>query len=64
MRNLGIIADDPTKTGKPDRIRINVNEAYELRDWSEKFGITPEKLRETLAKVGPMAADVEKALRK
>jgi len=32
------MADDKTKTGKADRDRINVNEDYELRDWSKKFG--------------------------
>ena len=34
------MADDKTKTRKPDRDRINVNEDYELRDWSKKFGVT------------------------
>jgi hypothetical protein len=39
------MADDKTKTGKPDRDRINVEEDYELREWAEKFGVTPERLR-------------------
>ena len=58
------MSDDKTKTGKPDRDRINVNEDYELRDWSQKFGITAERLKEAVAKVGPMAADVRKHLGK
>jgi hypothetical protein len=29
------MADDKTKTGKPDRDRINVEEDYELREWSQ-----------------------------
>ena len=57
-----IMADDKSKVGKPDRDRINVNEDYELRDWSRKFGVTPERLKEAVAKVGPMAADVAKHL--
>jgi hypothetical protein len=56
------MADDKSKVGKPDRDRINVNEDYELRDWSRKFGVTPERLKEAVAKVGPMAADVAKHL--
>ena len=32
------MADDTSKPGRPDRDRINVNEDYERRDWSEKFG--------------------------
>lgn len=35
--------DDKSKTGGQDRSRINVNEDYELRDWSKKFGVSPEQ---------------------
>ena len=55
--------DNKSKTGKADRDRINVNEEYELRDWSKKFGCTPEELKRAIQKVGPMAADVKKALK-
>ena len=58
------MADDKSKTGGPDRERINVNEDYELRDWSEKFGVTPDELKTAVKKVGPMADDVRKELRK
>ena len=50
--------DDKPKIDKRDRERINVNEPYELRDWSKKFGVSPERLKEAVAKVGPMASDV------
>lgn len=56
------MADDRTKTGKPDRDRINVNEEYELHDWAENLGISPERLKEVVAKVGPMVSDVKKHL--
>ena len=56
------MVDDKTKTGMPDRDRINVTEVYELRDWSHKFGVSPERLKEAVAKVGPMASDVAKHL--
>jgi len=46
------MADDMSKPGRPDRDRINVNEDYELRDWSEKFGVSPEELKRAVAKVG------------
>jgi hypothetical protein len=32
--------DDKKKPGGQDRKRINVNEEYEVRDWSKKFGVT------------------------
>ncbi|MFC5499287.1 DUF3606 domain-containing protein [Caenimonas terrae] len=57
------MSDDKSKSGNQDRLRINVNEDYELRDWSAKFGVTPEQLKAAVAKVGVMAADVEKALK-
>jgi hypothetical protein len=28
-----------------------------LRDWSKKFEVSPERLKEAVAKVGPMAAN-------
>ena len=53
------MSDDTSKTGKGDRDRINVNEEYELRDWSTKFGVSPDELKSAVAKVGPMAKKVE-----
>jgi hypothetical protein len=58
------MADDKSNTGGQDRARINVNEDYELRDWSKKFGVSPEELRAAVQKVGPMADDVKKELGK
>ena len=56
------MADDKSKTGQADRLRINTNEDYEVIDWAKKFGVTPERLRAAVAAVGPMAADVERHL--
>jgi hypothetical protein len=58
------MADDPNKAGKPDRDRINVHEEYELCDWSQSLGVTPEELKKAVEKVGPMVADVKKELGK
>jgi uncharacterized membrane protein YqiK len=58
------MADDKTKTGKADRDRINASEDYEVRDWSEKFGVSKDRLKEAVKKVGPMAKDVEAELKK
>jgi hypothetical protein len=57
------VADDKSKSGGQDRTRINVNEHYELRDWSKKFGCTPDQLKAAVKAVGPIAADVEKHLK-
>lgn len=58
------MADNKEKVGKQDRDRISLSEEYEVRDWSEKFGITPDKLREAVKQAGPMAKDVEAYLKK
>jgi hypothetical protein len=39
-----------------------VNEDYELRDWSKKFGVTPEQLKAAVRSVGTSAEDVQKHL--
>jgi Protein of unknown function (DUF3606) len=54
--------EDGTRLGKTDRDRIDVNEDFELRDWSYKFGVSPERLKEAVARVGPMASEVAKHL--
>ncbi len=56
--------DNKSKTGRPDRDRINVNESYELQDWSKKFGVTPEELRKAVEAVGTSARDVERHLKR
>ena len=55
---------DKAKIGYPDPDRIDVSEDYELRNWSQKFGVTPEQLMDAVQKVGPMVADVAKHLGK
>lgn len=56
------MADDKSNTGKADRQRINTNEAYEVRDWAKKFGVTEDALRTAVVQVGNMADDVERYL--
>jgi hypothetical protein len=58
------MADDKAKSDYRDRTRINVHEDYEVRYWTRELGVTAEKLRETVDKVGVMVADVRKALGK
>jgi len=58
------MADDKGNTGSPDRDRINVNEDYELNDWSKSLGVTKEQLRDAVAQVGPSAEAVRRHLNK
>lgn len=58
------MSDDTQQRHGQDRTRINVHEDYELRDWSKKFGVTPEQLKQAVAAVGTSAAAVEQHLKK
>jgi hypothetical protein len=58
------MADDLKNRGPADRDRINVHEDYELRYWSEKFGVSHDALKAAVQKVGVMAKDVEQALKR
>ena len=57
------MSDDKSQTGAHDRKRISLSEDYEVRDWSQKFGVSEDRLREAVGKVGNMADDVERELR-
>jgi hypothetical protein len=42
---------------------VNVRRDYELRYWSEKFGVTRDAVEATVKKVGTRAEDVARELR-
>lgn len=58
------MSDDKTKSGGQDRKRINVNEDYELRDWSKSLNVTPDELKKAVAAVGDSAEAVREHLKK
>lgn len=56
------MADDKTLKGPQDRSRINTSEDYEVRYWSQKFGVSADELKAAVKKVGNSAAAVEREL--
>jgi Protein of unknown function (DUF3606) len=50
--------DELKQTGKADDTRINVDQEHEVKYWSEKFGVSRDQLRSTVAKVGSMVKNV------
>jgi hypothetical protein len=59
------MTDDKLNTGSVnwvDRDRINVNEEFELRDWSARLGVTSWEVKAAVRKVGPVAKDVARVL--
>ena len=57
------MSDDTSKKGMQDRTRINTSEDYELRYWSEKFGVSRDQLKAAVNKVGNSVSAVEKELK-
>ena len=51
------MADDLTNRGPRDRNRVDVNEDWELRYWTKKFGCTATELRDAVKSVGTTMAD-------
>jgi len=45
-----------------DPSRIDIHDAREVRYWAKEFGVTEERLRAAVRKVGPKILDVEGAL--
>lgn len=58
------MADDKTKRGKSDRIRIARKEPYELDYEAKKLGITIPRLKQAVKAAGPMRVDVEEWLKR
>ncbi len=50
------MSDNKSNTGSPDRDRINTSEDYEVRYWSEKFGVSREALIEAVKSSGSNSA--------
>ena len=58
------MSDYKSNRGRQDASRINVNEDYEVRYWTKKFGGTAEQLRAAVKAVGVSAKAVEAHLKK
>ena len=56
------MADDPKKTGGPDRSKIAMDQDHEVRYWTKHLNVTREQLQKAVDKVGHSAAAVRKQL--
>lgn len=56
--------DDKSKQGPQDRTRINLNEDYDVRYWTETFGCTREELAAAVQLVGSSSDRVREELGK
>ncbi len=56
------MTDNTADRGPEDRSRISLSQDYEVRYWSQRFGIDEQALREAVEDVGPSVQDVEQYL--
>ena len=54
--------DNLSNKGQPDRSKINMHEAHEVKYWTHQLGIDRDKLQAVVDKVGNSAAAVRKEL--
>jgi hypothetical protein len=58
------MSDDKTKRGAVDRSRINLEQDYEVRDWTKSLGVTEDELTAAVKAVGNSAEKVREYLSK
>jgi hypothetical protein len=51
-----------TKRPRPDRSKINIHQAHEVRYWTRALEVTREELKAAIDKVGNSTATVRKQL--
>jgi hypothetical protein len=56
------MSDDLKNSGQQDRNRINVNEEWEVRHWTEALGVSREELERAVQQVGPSVDAVRQHL--
>lgn len=50
--------------GSIDASRVRLIESFEIDYWTDRFGVSKERLETAVGKVGPMVFDVERELAK
>jgi hypothetical protein len=57
------MSDDKTLRGPQDRSRIAMGEDYEVEYWTDKFGVSRDRLQQAVDAVGTNAEAVEQYLK-
>jgi hypothetical protein len=58
------MADDKSNRGSPDRDRIDLSDADEVRNWTQALGVSKEELESAVRAAGNSAARVREHLGK
>jgi hypothetical protein len=59
----GEMDDDKSDRGNPDRLRISLNEEWEVNYWTQKLGVSRERLNELVRKHGDSAENIREIIR-
>jgi hypothetical protein len=62
VQNEESAMDSLTKREQPDRSKINMHQAFEVKYWTHALGVSKEELKKVVDKVGNSAAAVRKEL--
>jgi hypothetical protein len=57
-----VMASDPRPYGPIDRNRVNASEPWEIKYWTERFGVSEKQLRDAVFTVGTACDDVKQYL--
>jgi hypothetical protein len=58
------MADDKSRTGRQDRIRVASGQACEVRDFADKFDISPGEAKDLIERFGNDCETLEREPRK
>jgi hypothetical protein len=57
------MADDRTLRSPQDKARVAMGEDYEVRYWTERFGVSRDRLQQAVDEVGNSAEAIERHLK-
>ena len=60
---MGSVKPLTTKQGYSEKTRIDMNQAYQVAYWKERFGVSQEELAEAVRAAGALAKKVEAYLK-
>ena len=58
------MASDPRPYGPIDRSQVSTSEPWEIKYWTERFGVSEKELKDAVFTVGAECDDVMRYLRK
>lgn len=56
--------DDLTRKKPEDPTKINLNQSWEIKYWTNKLGVSEQQLRNAVRAVGSLVVDVKRYLKR